>query len=156
MEKHISLAWGEGLEFTATSDEGVDVPMGGAESPGTLRPATLLLAALGGCTGMDVVSILAKKRVEVTSYRIEVRGAQAEEAPKPFTSIVVEHIVAGRAMDDAAVARAVELSARRYCTVGATIALGETTISHQARILDEKGERTCECLTIGPRGQGLG
>jgi hypothetical protein len=53
------------------------------------------------------------------------------------------------------VARAVELSARKYCAVGATIAQGETTIEHRTRIIDENGERTCECLIIGPRGAGL-
>ena len=52
-------------------------------------------------------------------------------------------------------ARAIELSARKYCMVGATIASGDCTINHRMRIIDEQGERTCDCLSIGPRGAGL-
>jgi putative redox protein len=155
MEKRVSLAWGTGIEFTATSEDGVSVELGGAESPGTFRPAAMLLVALGGCTGMDAISIMTKKRIAVSSYRVEVSGIQKDEHPKPYTSILVEHVVEGTSIDDASVARAVELSARKYCAVGATIAQGETTIEHRTRIIDENGERTCECLIIGPRGAGL-
>ena len=155
MEKRVSLAWSTGIDFSATSEDGVSVELGGIESPGTFRPAAMLLVALGGCTGMDAISIMTKKRIAVSSYRVEVFGIQKDEHPKPYTSIIVEHVVEGTSIDDASVARAVELSARKYCAVGATIAQGETTIEHRTRIIDEKGERTCECLVIGPRGQGL-
>jgi putative redox protein len=155
MEKHVSLAWRQGLEFTAVSEDGVAVELGGVESAGTFRPSAMLLVALGGCTGMDAISIMLKKRLVVSSYRVLVQGIQQDEHPKPYTSIVVEHVMEGTAIDDAAVARAVELSARKYCAVGATIAQGETTIEHRTRIIDENGERTCECIVIGPRGLGL-
>jgi putative redox protein len=155
MEKHVSLAWSQGLEFTARSEDGVAVELGGAESVDTFRPAAMLLVALGGCTGMDAISIMLKKRLTVSSYRVLVQGIQRDEHPKVYTSIAVEHVVEGTALDDAAVARAVELSARKYCAVGATIAQGETTIEHRIRVIDERGERIRACLVIGPHGQGL-
>ena len=68
---------------------------------------------------------------------------------------MVEHIVEGRGISDKAVSRAIELSARKYCMVGATLATGDCSINHRMRISDEQGERTCDCITIGPRGAGL-
>lgn len=155
MEKRVSLTWSKDLDFTATSEDGVSVELGGTESAGTWRPATLLLAGLAGCTGMDAISIMRKKRLQVTSYRVEAVGVQREEHPMFFTSIVVDHVLEGTSIDDAAVARAIELSARKYCVVGANLASGDTSINHRMRITDENGERSCDCLTIGPRGKGL-
>jgi putative redox protein len=104
---------------------------------------------------MDALSIMAKKRQTVERYEVVVSGRQREEHPRTFTDIDVEHVVEGRGLDDAAVARAIELSARRYCVVGASLAAGDTSIRHRSRIRDEAGERTCDCITIGPLGAGL-
>jgi len=68
MEKRVSLAWTDGLEFTATSEDGVRVNLGSAESHGTFRPAALVLVALAGCTGMDAISIMTKMRLQIDSY----------------------------------------------------------------------------------------
>lgn len=155
MEKRVTAHWSSGLEFEASTDEGASVKLGGPESPQTFRPAGLVLAALAGCTGMDAISILAKKRVPVESYRVEAVGQQRDEHPRFFTSIVVTHIIEGTSIDDTAVARAVELSARKYCVVGANLASGDTSINHLVVIRDENGQRDCDCLTIGPRGKGL-
>ncbi len=156
MKKHINVRWGNSdLDFTGTSDDGATVTMGGPESPGAFRPASLVLAGLAGCTGMDAVSIMSKKRLQVESYEVDAVGTQRDDHPKFFTDIVVEHVVRGRSIDDKAVARAIELSARKYCVVGANLASGDTAINHRMRIIDENGERTCDCLTIGPRGKGL-
>jgi len=155
MEKHIHVRWSTGLDFRATSEDGASVTMGGPESTTSFRPAALVLAGLAGCTGMDAISIMAKKRLQIDRYEIEAVGQQRDEHPRFFTSIVVTHVLEGTSIDDAAVARAVELSARKYCVVGANLASGDTTINHQVRITDEAGERTCDCLTIGPRGRGL-
>jgi len=77
----------------------------------------LVLMALAGCTGMDVISILRKKRQDVTGYEINVRGVRAETHPMVYTHITVEHVVTGHRVDPAAVARAVELSETKYCSV---------------------------------------
>ena len=70
---------------------------------------------LGGCTAMDVISILAKKRQEVTSFEIKLHGDRVTEHPKVFTDITIEYIVKGKNIDPEAVARAVELSENKYC-----------------------------------------
>jgi putative redox protein len=84
-------------------------------------PMELLLLALGGCTGVDVIDILKKKRQHVTDYRIEVQGDRREEFPRAFTKLYVKHIVTGRGVSEKAVARAIELSDQKYCSVAATL-----------------------------------
>jgi len=84
-------------------------------------PAELLLLAVGGCTGVDVISILQKKRQHVTDYRIEVSGERREEHPRAYTRMFVKHIVRGRGVSEKAVADAIELSDTKYCSVAATL-----------------------------------
>ena len=84
-------------------------------------PMELLLLALGGCTGVDVIDILKKKRQHVTDYRIEVHGDRRDEFPKAYTKFYVKHIVSGRGVSPQAVARAIELSDQKYCSVAATL-----------------------------------
>ena len=84
-------------------------------------PMELLLLALGGCTGVDVISILRKKRQQITDYRIEVSGERREEHPRAYTRLFVKHIVRGRGVSKDAVERAIELSDKKYCSVAATL-----------------------------------
>ena len=84
-------------------------------------PLELLLLALGGCTGVDVIDILKKKRQHVTDYRIEVHGDRREEFPRAYTKLYVKHIVSGRGVSEPAVASAIELSDQKYCSVAATL-----------------------------------
>ena len=81
----------------------------------------MLLIALGGCTGADIVSILEKKRQRVTGYSIEVRGERRAEHPRIFTKIEVVHYVRGHGIDPKAVQHAVELSETKYCSVSAML-----------------------------------
>jgi putative redox protein len=110
-----------GMKFQGESASGHSLTMDaakefGGESAG-IRPMEMLLVALGGCTGMDVISILRKKRQDVTGYDILLRGERAEEHPRVFTSIDIEHVVRGRGIDPVAVERAIELSTDKYCSV---------------------------------------
>jgi putative redox protein len=82
----------------------------------------VLLEALAGCTGMDVISILRKKRQQVSGLSVEVQGSRAQQHPKVYTRIEVFYRVRGKNVDPQAVARAIELSATRYCPVIATLA----------------------------------
>ena len=84
-------------------------------------PIELLLMALGGCTGSDVVTILRKKREAVTSYRVEIRGVRRVDEPRGFKHIEVKHILVGRNLSEKAVAQAIELSEAKYCSVAATL-----------------------------------
>lgn len=84
-------------------------------------PMELLLIALGGCTAVDVISILKKKRQRVTDYRVEVRGERRKEHPRAFTRLEVRHVVRGLGVSERAVAQAIELSETKYCSVAATL-----------------------------------
>ena len=99
-------------------------------------PMELLLIALGSCTGVDVISILKKKRQQVTDYRIEVSGERREEFPRSYTRLNVKHIVCGRGLSEPAVARAIELSDQKYCSVAATLR-GSAEIVTSYEILEE-------------------
>jgi len=84
-------------------------------------PMELLLLALGSCTGVDVVSILQKKRETVTDYRVEVRGERREDQPRSYKRMEVHHIVRGRNISEKSVMQAIELSEAKYCSVAATL-----------------------------------
>ncbi|HEV7683430.1 MAG TPA: OsmC family protein [Pyrinomonadaceae bacterium] len=84
-------------------------------------PMELLLLALGSCTGVDVASILKKKRQEVTDYRVEVKGDRRDEHPRAYIRMEIHHIVTGRNISSQALARAIELSEQKYCSVAATL-----------------------------------
>lgn len=81
----------------------------------------LILVGLGGCTAMDVLSILRKKRQEVTAYEVKLDAQQASEHPHVFTHITIRHIVHGRNVRPEAVARAIELSETKYCPAQAML-----------------------------------
>jgi len=108
--------------FVATTPSGhaqaIDIR---GERSAAAGPTELLFLALGGCTGADVISVLKKKRQQVTSYRIEIRGERREEHPRSFRKMEVKHIIRGRGVSEKAVAQAVELSTNKYCGVAATL-----------------------------------
>jgi putative redox protein len=106
-------------------------------------PMELLLIALGGCTGVDVISILKKKRQQVSDYRIEVRGDHREEYPRSYTRLEVKHIVRGRHLSAQVVASAIELSDTKYCSVGATLR-GSAEIISTYEIVEDETEQTTE------------
>ena len=81
----------------------------------------MLLVAVAGCTAADVISILLKKRQDVTAYKVVITGTRAEEHPRKFTAFHINHIVHGRNVSAKAVADAVELSDTKYCSVAATV-----------------------------------
>lgn len=99
---------------------------------GGARPMEMVLAALAGCTAMDVASILRKKRQTPAGYEIAVRGERSETHPRVYTRIVIEHRVSGEVRPEA-VRRSVELSATKYCPVSAMLARG-VRIEHRYRL----------------------
>ncbi len=128
-----------GMRFVAESGSGHHVTLdadehGGGQNAG-FRPMELLLAGLAGCTGMDVISILRKKRQQVTAYEVHATGRRAEDYPMVFVEISVEHVVTGHHLQPEAVARAIELSEERYCGAGAM--LGKVArLTHTYRIVE--------------------
>jgi putative redox protein len=109
------------LSFSGTADSGFELAMGsdpdvGGDDDG-FRPLELVAIGLAGCTGMDVISILKKKRQKVTGFEVRVDAEQAETHPMVFTRAAIEYEVTGTSVDEAAVVRSIELSAQRYCPV---------------------------------------
>jgi putative redox protein len=144
---------GDDLRFDGQTGSGHRLALDSGDGDEGMRPAELVPLALAGCTSMDVISILRKKRQEVTSYVVEAAGVQLDEHPNPFTRIDVEHVVEGPDLDPEAVRRSIELSATRYCSVGATLSSGMTEIHHSYRIVaDGNLDRTAEVVILGPSG----
>src|SRR5207248_5462047 len=99
------------------------------ERSSAATPVELLLVALGSCTAVDVISILRKKREQVTDYRVEVRGERRTEHPRAFTRMEVRHVVRGHNVSEKAVASAIELSETKYCSVAATLRPGAKIVT---------------------------
>ena len=128
-----------GMRFGAEAGSGhhviLDASMQDGGQDSGFRPMELLLVALGGCTGIDVISILRKKRQQVTGYAVHLSGTRAEDHPIVFVEIAVEHIVTGHHIQPEAVARAIQLSEERYCGAGAM--LGKVAhLTHTYRIVE--------------------
>lgn len=121
-ERSVEVTWtGEGLRFTGKSGLGeIAMASGGEETGLGPSPTEVLLMALGGCTGIDIVTILVKMRQPLQGLRIEVVGHKEEEHPQRFIRYEVVYHLRG-ALDEKRVRRAVELSEQKYCSVGATL-----------------------------------
>ena len=136
------VAWVEGLQFVgqAAKSKGtvvLDGPqeLGGLE--GGMRPMEALLLSLAGCTGMDVISVLLKKRQPVTGFWVHVQGHRADEHPRRYERITLEYVVRGHDVAAEAVERAIELSSTKYCGVTASL---NAEISHTYRIEQEEAQ----------------
>ena len=119
------VVWKKRMSFDGTADSGFSVPLG--TSPGVggdddgFRPLELLAVGLAGCTAMDVISILKKKKQQVTSFEVQVHAETADVHPKVFTHLIIEYILSGNELSKSAVERAVELSAEKYCPAQAML-----------------------------------
>lgn len=113
------------LIFTGYSGNGYSIPLDAAKAFGGhdagISPMELMLTALAGCTAMDVISILRKKKQDVTDFEVQVEGVRTDEHPKVYTEVWVKFIVTGRDINPQAVERAVALSRDTYCGVAATL-----------------------------------
>jgi putative redox protein len=110
-----------GKRYVGHNEDGRQIIVDGEEVALGVRPMEALLAALGTCTAFDVVSILAKRRTPVQSYRIELEGERAEEHPRRYTRIRVRHLVSGEGITQESLERAVTLSHEKYCSVVASL-----------------------------------
>ncbi len=131
------IKWVQDATFLGESGSGHAVVMDGPPDYGGrnlgVRPMEMLLLGLGGCACFDVVLILNRSRQAITDCVAEIEAERAGQEPKVFTAIHVHFIVTGKELDEKRVARAVELSAEKYCS--ASIMLGKTaTITHDYEI----------------------
>jgi putative redox protein len=147
---------GDGLRFVGKVGSGHAIVLDGTEGDAGARPAELVPLALAGCTAMDVISILRKKRQAVTRYEVQAAGIQSDEHPNEFRRIDVIHVVEGD-VEVAALERAIELSATKYCSVGSTVASGVTEVRHTYQLRTSDGvESTGVVLVMGPNAEPVG
>ena len=121
----VVLNWKGRMSFEGASDSGfaqkmdADETAGGANS--AARPMEFIALGLAGCTGMDVISILQKKKQAITDFQVQVHAQRVDEHPRVISSAVIEYLVSGKDVDEAAVLRAIELSAEKYCPAQAML-----------------------------------
>jgi len=146
------VTWSNGMTFTGTANTGFTVPLGADPSVGGandgFRPLELMAVSLAGCTAMDVISILHKKRQDVTGFEVQVNADQNDGHPHVFTQAAITYQVTGHNVDEAAVVRAIELSAVRYCPAQAML-VQVFPMRLNYEIYEDKGEGAKELITKG-------
>ncbi|AYY82240.1 MULTISPECIES: OsmC family protein [Proteus] len=129
------VKWVEDLSFVGESSSGHQIMMDGNSGDKAPSPMEMVLIAAGGCSAIDVVSILRKGRHQVTDCEVKLTSERREEAPRLFTDINLHFIVSGKELTDKIVERAVQLSAEKYCSV--SLMLGKAAnITHSFEIKD--------------------
>jgi putative redox protein len=124
MASTVRVDWSGGLKFTATNENGVSTVMDATDLEGRaagVTPMQLLLMALGGCTGIDVVTILKKQRQNLTMLTLNVTGQRRSDPPRYYEKIHVEYVLKGSNLDERKVQRAIQLSEEKYCSVSASL-----------------------------------
>ena len=138
--KSAKISYIQGLQFVGTASSGHAIVMDGAPGVGgndtAPRPIEFLLFGIGGCSGMDVISILKKKRQDITGLEISVKGKQADTHPKKLIEIDLEFVVKGKNISEDAVKRSIELSMNKYCSVKATLE-GSAKVRFSYKIIQE-------------------
>ena len=132
------VKWLDNMSFVGESSSGHSVVMDGPQEFGGrnlgIRPMEMLLLGLGGCASFDVVSMLKKSKQELVDCEVEISAERADEEPKVFIKIHLHFIISGNNLTDKRVARAIELSAEKYCS--ASIMLGKTAeVTHDYEII---------------------
>lgn len=152
-----TLTLQDGMYFTAVPDSGFTVHLESSPAEGQPRrgasPMELLMISLAGCSAMDVWAIAIKKRQAIERYEISAIGLQRDEYPQVLTEVTVTHEVWGPDIAEAAIRRAIELSATKYCPVNAMVSAGATVVHHRYRIHASGAtpyEAEGEVLATGP------
>lgn len=133
-----SVVWlkNEAINFESKSGSGHTVIMDSKQELGA-RPMELILMGLGGCASYDVVSILQKSRQAVLDVRCEISAKRADSIPAVFTDIHLHFVVTGTNIKESQVAKAIELSATKYCSASKMLADGGVNITHDFQIIDD-------------------
>lgn len=136
----VQIKWVEKRQFVGIDSTRHSVVISGAgpEDGVGMKPAELLLIALGACSAFDVLDILEKKRQKVTGLEVRVHGEQDPEPPWAFRRIHVTYRVRGRGLSSKAVEDAVRLSEEKYCSVSATVR-GVAALTHTIELVEEEG-----------------
>ena len=142
-----------GSRYVATTGTTRTIVYGDQFERGELSPVETLVVCLAACSAMDVHPIAVKKRQVIDRYEIAVEAEQRDEYPQILTVVRVTHEVEGPAVDEAAIRRAIELSATKYCPVNAMLSAGATEVHHRYRVRrtgPEPFEAEGEVVVTGP------
>ena len=135
-----SVHWLENVAFEAKTQSGHTIIMDGSAEYGGEnrgpRPMELLLTGLGGCASFDIVTILKKARQDISDVRCELKAERADTIPAVFTKIQLHFVVTGKAIKEKQVAKAVELSAEKYCSASKMLSDGGVEITHDYEIIE--------------------
>jgi len=134
----VEVKWIDGMRFVAIPGSGHAVIMDSSKDKGGLdsgpRPMELLLISLAGCTGMDVIYILKKMRVQVQGFELKIDAERRREHPRYYSKVHVKYVFYGKDIPEDKVREAIELSQQKYCSVSATMkAVGEVTYSFEIK-----------------------
>ena len=129
------VKWVDNLSFLGESSSGHQVMMDGNSGDKAPSPMEMVLIAAGGCSAIDVVSILQKGRNEVTGCEVKLTSERREEVPRYFTKINLHFIVTGKGLTEKVVERAVQLSAEKYCSVSLMLEKA-VTVTHSFEMID--------------------
>lgn len=134
------LQWSQGVQFVATSGSGhtitIDGPVESGGQNGGARPMELVLIGTGACASYDVVTILQKGREPIEDCKVQLKATRAEEAPKVFERVQMHFIVSGPGLTESKVARAVALSAEKYCSASIMLSRAGVSIEHSYEVVD--------------------
>lgn len=136
-----TVKWVDNAMFLGESGSGHSVVMDGPPDHGGrnmgVRPMEMFLLGMGGCASFDVISILKKSRQAVTNCRAELTAERADAVPSVFTKIHLKFIVSGKALKEKQVAKAVELSATKYCSASIMMEAAGVKVTHGYEIVEE-------------------
>ena len=122
--KEVTATWKGNLNFVGENAKGGTVQMGTMDTEAVIGPMELVLVGLAGCTGIDIVSILNKKKLNLSDFKVNVRGKRAPSPPMVYTDIEVQYLLWGNDLKQKDVEQAIELSEQKYCSV--SIMIGKT------------------------------
>jgi putative redox protein len=134
-----NVQWLDNVSFKASSESGHEVIMDGSPEYGGLnrgaRPMELILMGLGGCAAFDIVTILKKARQDISDVQCQLSAERSSDIPAVFTKIHLHFVVTGHEIKEKQVAKAVELSAEKYCSASKMLRAGGVEISHDYHIV---------------------
>jgi putative redox protein len=115
------IKWADGMQFIARAGKGPAVVLDSSEGGSGPSPMEMVLIGVAGCSAIDVIMIMEKKRAQVTDFQVSITGVRAEEYPQRYTDIHIEYILQGKGLKSKAVEQAIELSETKYCGAMASL-----------------------------------
>ena len=135
MATKAQLNWTDGFQFVARAEKGPGLVLDSTDGGSGPTPMQMVLMGVAGCTAMDVVSVLKKKRADISDLQVNISGEQAEEHPKRYTDINIEFVVHGKGVKPQDVERSIELSVTKYCSAMASV---NANVAHTYRIVEDE------------------